>query len=126
VTTAQKTGATGRVRNIAFWVLQAVVAGLYLMSAMGKFSNAEPAASTFEAIGWGVLETAGAAALFVPPLAGAAALAFVVLMVCATLTEQFVSGGGVVLPLALLVLSAAIAWGRRASTARLWARISGA
>ncbi|MEV1176276.1 DoxX family protein [Nonomuraea sp. NPDC049784] len=134
MTTAQKTGATGRVRNIAFWVLQAVVAGLYLMSAIGKFSNAEPAASTFEAIGWGdwfrnlvgVLETAGAVALFVPPLAGAAALAFVVLMVCATLTEQFVSGGGVVLPLALLVLSAAIAWGRRASTARLWARISGA
>ncbi|WP_433431607.1 DoxX family protein [Nonomuraea sp. CA-141351] len=132
MTIPQKTGVTHRVGNITLWVLQAVVAGFFLMSAMTKFSNAEPAASTFAAIGWGdwfrnlvgVLETAGVVALFVPPLAGAAGLAFVVLMVCATLTEQFVSGGGVVLPLALLALSAVIAWGRRASTARLWARIT--
>ncbi|MFC4123249.1 DoxX family protein [Nonomuraea zeae] len=123
----------GRVLNVALWVLQVAVAGFFLMSAMGKFTNAEPAASTFEAIGLGdwfrhlvaVLEVAGAAALFVPRLAGTAALAFVGLMCGATLTEAFVSGGGVFLPLLLLVLSAVIAWGRRASIAALWARLTG-
>jgi hypothetical protein len=37
----------------------------------------------------------------------------------------FVSGGGVFLPLLLLALSAVIAWGRRAGTAALWARLTG-
>ena len=131
---AQKPTATARgVFNVALWVLQVVVAGFFLMSAMGKFANAEPAASTFEAVGFGDwfrhltggLEVAGAAALFVPRLAGAAGLAFVGLTVCATLTELFISGGGVFLPLLLLVLSAVIALGRRASTAQLWVQVTG-
>ncbi|MFI7610800.1 DoxX family protein [Nonomuraea terrae] len=104
-----------------------------MMSAMAKFTNAEPSASTFAAIGlgdWfrhltGALEVAGAAGLLVPPLAGVAGLALAVLMVCATLTELFVSGGAVVMPLSLLVLCAVIAWGRRAATARLRTRIAG-
>ncbi|TDD46792.1 DoxX family membrane protein [Nonomuraea terrae] len=124
---------TTRVGNIALWVLQVVVAGFFVMSAMAKFTNAEPSASTFEAIGlgdWfrhltGALEVAGAAGLLVPPLAGVAGLALAVLMVCATLTELFVSGGAAVMPLSLLVLCAVIAWGRRAATARLRTRIAG-
>ncbi|TMR92771.1 hypothetical protein [Nonomuraea basaltis] len=47
------------------------------------------------------------------------------LMIGATLTELFVSGGGVVLPLVLLMLSAVIAWGRRATTIELWALVRG-
>ncbi|SDM10841.1 DoxX-like family protein [Nonomuraea maritima] len=123
---------TSPVRNIALWVLQIAVAGYFLMSAMAKFTNVEPAASTFEAIGFGdwfrhltgVLEVAGAVALVVPPLAGLAGLALAVLMVFATLTEAFVSKGGVVTPLVLLVLCALIAWSRRSATARLRPRIS--
>ncbi|MFG1705124.1 DoxX family protein [Nonomuraea sp. M3C6] len=133
MTTAPHTTAAGRLLNVALWILQVAVAGFFVMSAMGKFANAEPSASTFEAIGFGdwfrnlvgVLEVAGAVALFVPRLAGLAGLAFAGLTVCATLTELFVSGGGVVLPLVLLALSAVIAWGRRASTARLWALVGG-
>jgi putative oxidoreductase len=100
---------------------------------MGKFSNAEPSASTFEAIGlgdWfrhltGALEVAGAAGLLMPPLAGLAGLALAALMVCASLTELVLFGGAPVLPLSLLVLCAVIAWGRRAATARLVTRIAG-
>ncbi|MEO3796333.1 DoxX family protein [Nonomuraea sp. B10E15] len=125
---ADRTAAGGRVLSAVLWFLQVVVAGVFLMSAMGKFSNVEPARSTFEAIGFGdwfrvlvgVLEVAGAVALFVPRLAGLAGLAFVGLMAGATLTESFVSGGGVVMPLTTLVLCAVIAWGRRRSTVRLW------
>ncbi|MFC4009261.1 DoxX family protein [Nonomuraea purpurea] len=109
------------ITNIALWALQVIVAGFFLMSAVAKFTGAEPAASTFEEIGWGdwfryligALEAAGVAGLLIPRLAGAAGLGLAGLMVGATLTEAFVTGGGVVLPLALLVLSAVIAWGRR-------------
>ncbi|MEV5897905.1 DoxX family protein [Nonomuraea fuscirosea] len=133
MTTSTRRGATGRVRNIALWGLQIVLAGFFLMSALGKFGNAEPASSTFAAIGWGdwfrnltgALEVAGAVALLVPRLAGVAGLAFVGLTACAALAEAFVSGGGVFLPLIVLVLCAVIAWGRRDSTARLWAAVSG-
>lgn len=130
--TAAPHQTTGRAATITLWVLQIVMAGFFLISAMGKFADAEPAASTFAAIGlgdWfrnltGVLEVAGAVALLVPRLAGVAGLAFVGLTVCAALTEAFVSGGGLVLPLVALVLCAVIAWGRRSSTARLWALVA--
>ncbi|WP_220448216.1 DoxX family protein [Nonomuraea diastatica] len=129
---ADRTAASGRALSVVLWVLQVVVAGFFLMSAMGKFANVEPAKSTFEAIGFGdwfrnlvaVLEVAGAVALFVPRLAGLAGLAFVGLMAGATLTELFVSGGGVVMPLTTLALCAVIAWGRRQSTARLRAVVT--
>ncbi|GAA3641768.1 hypothetical protein GCM10022224_000130 [Nonomuraea antimicrobica] len=133
MTTTPHQTAGGRVANVGLWVLQIAVAGFFVMSAMAKFTNAEPAASTFEAIGFGdwfrhltgVLEVAGAVGLLVPRLAGVAGLAFVGLTVCATLTEAFVSKGGVVMPLVALVLSAVIAWGRRESTARLWSLVAG-
>ncbi|WP_219508333.1 DoxX family protein [Nonomuraea ceibae] len=123
-----------KVGGFALWVLQVVAAGWFVMGALAKFAGAEPAASTFEAIGWGdwfrqlvgVLEVAGAVALLVPALAGLAGLAFVGLMAGAVVTEAFVSGGSVVLPLALLVVSGVIAWGRRRSTARLLRRLTSA
>ena len=137
MTTAQRRpapkGTTAkRVRAVVLWVLQIAVAGAFLLSAMGKFTGAEPAASTFEAVGWGdwfrhlvgVLEVAGAVGLLVPPLAGPAALGLAGLMAGAVVTEAFVSGGWVVLPLALLVLCLVIAWGRRDSTARLRASVT--
>ncbi|GAA4224722.1 hypothetical protein FHR32_006868 [Streptosporangium album] len=40
------------------------------------------------------------------------------------LTELTVTGNSAVLPLAMLVLSAAIAWGRRSRTAQLWATLT--
>ncbi|TYB57918.1 DoxX family protein [Nonomuraea sp. PA05] len=103
------------------------------MAALGKFAGAEPSVSTFEAIGFGdwfrvlvgVLEVAGAVALLVPRLAGVAGLALAGLMAGAVVTEAFVSGGGVVLPLGLLVLCLVVAWGRRRETERLWSGVAG-
>jgi uncharacterized membrane protein YphA (DoxX/SURF4 family) len=121
-----------RAHTIALWVLQVLAAGFFLLAAGAKLTGAEPSASTFEAIGWGdwfrnlvgVLEIAGVVALLVPLLAGLAALAFTVLMAGAVATEAFVTGGGVVMPLVLLVVSAVIAWGRRDSIVRLWALVT--
>ncbi|GLW06462.1 hypothetical protein Misp01_15920 [Microtetraspora sp. NBRC 13810] len=130
-TRPERTGPR-RAWSAVLWVLQVVTAAGFLLAALGKFSGAEPAASTFDAIGlgdWfryfvGVLEVAGVVALFVPRLAGLAALAFVVLMAGAAPIELFLMGGSAVLPLALLVLSAVIAWGRRGETARLRSQLA--
>ncbi|WP_344472529.1 DoxX family protein [Nonomuraea monospora] len=115
------------------WVLQVVVAGFFVVAALGKFAGAEPSASTFAAIGFGdwfrvlvgVLEVAGAVALLVPRLAGVAGLALAGLMAGAVVTEAFVSGGGVVLPLVLLLLCLVVAWGRRKETKQVWSAVAG-
>ncbi|MFI6390668.1 DoxX family protein [Nonomuraea sp. NPDC050547] len=119
------------IRTIGLWILQVVTAAAFLLAALGKFADAEPAASTFDAIGagdWlrylvGALEVAGVIGLLVPPLTGLAALAFAALMAGATLIQLLVMGGGAFLPLVLLALSLVIAWGRWSSTAKLWSAL---
>ena len=121
-----------RFKNIALWVVQVVAALGFLLAALGKFSGDPQIVATFDAIGlgdWfrylvGALEVAGSGALFIPRLAGVAGLAFVGLMVGAVVTELALAGP-VALPLALLVLSAVVAWGRWRSAARLWAGVRG-
>lgn len=123
-TSAQSSPATtsrSRTGNVALWVLQGIAALAFLLAAMGKFTGAEQIVASFEAIGFGVwfryligvLEVAGAVALLVPRLSGVAALAFVGLMVGATIVQLFVVGSGVAAPLVTLLLVAVIAWGRR-------------
>lgn len=129
--TARRTTG-GRFKNVGLWVLQVVAALWFLMAGLGKLTGDELVMGTFDAIGFGdwfryliaVLEIAGAAALFVPRLVGVAALAFVGLMAGAVLTQAFVVGGGIVLPLPLLVVSALITWGRWSSTRQLWALVT--
>lgn len=119
-------------KKIGLWVLQVIAALTFLLAAVGKFTGAEPSASTFEAIGWGVwfrhlvgvVEVAGGAALLVPALAGVAAMVLAGLMAGAVVTEAFVSGGPVAVPLVLLVVSGLIAWGRSDRTAVLWERVA--
>ena len=67
----------------------------------------------------GVLEIADAVALFVPRLAGLAALAFVALMIGAAVTRQVVMSGGLVMALALPIPSAIVAWTCRRTIPRL-------
>lgn len=122
-----------RVWHVALWVLQVVTALWFLMAALGKFSGSPEIVATFHALGFGAwfryligaLEVAGAVAMFVPRLTGAAALAFVLLLVGALVVQAFVVGSGVIMPIPLLILSAVIAWGRRDGTVRLWRSAAG-
>ncbi|GAB3400461.1 DoxX family protein [Flindersiella endophytica] len=122
-------GFGSRLANVGLWVLQVLTALFFLMVGIGKLTGSPEIAATFDQLGFGdwfryligVLEIAGAVALFVPRLVGLAALALVALMIGAAVTQQLVTGGGVVLPLALLLPSAIIAWGRRRSLGRLLA-----
>lgn len=116
-----------RVGGVLLWAVQIVTALVFLFAALGKFTADPQVMTTFNAIGlgaWfryliGALEVLGVLALFVPRLTGLAGLAFVALMVGATIT-QLVVHLSPVLPLVVLVLSAVVAAGRRASTQRLW------
>ena len=118
--------STSRGLNITLWVLQGVLALVFALSAAMKFTAAPQAMQVFEAMGtasWlpyviGPLEVAGAIALLIPRLSGLAATAFVALMIGAVLTH-LIWGGSVVLEITLLLLSAVVAYGRRASMSDL-------
>lgn len=118
---------TGRGLNITLWVLQGVLALVFVLTALTKFAGAPQAVEIFEAMGtasWmpyviGLLEIIGAVALLVPRLCGLAAVAFVALLVGAVLSHLIVGVGSPILALVLLVLSALVAYGRRASITHL-------
>ncbi|HEY2762884.1 MAG TPA: DoxX family protein [Pseudonocardiaceae bacterium] len=117
---------TSRGRNITLWVLQGVLALVFVLTALLKFTGSPQAVAVFEAMGtagWlpyviGVLEVAGAVALLIPRLSGLAAVAFVALMVGAVLTH-LIWGGPVVLEIVLLILCVVVAYGRRSATSEL-------
>ncbi len=118
--------------NIALWGLQVVTAAVFVMAAIPKVTADPQAVAGFHAMGLGVagmyvigvLEIIGAIALLTPLLCGLAGLAFVGLMIGAVLTTLLMFGPQlVVMPAAVLVLAAIIAWGRRRSMTRLVALI---
>ena len=126
--TTAETAAQGRGMNIALWVLQLVLAAVFVMSAVPKLTSDPRAVAGFDAIGFGdwfryligALEIAGAIALLIPLLSGLAGLAFVGLMIGAVVTTLLVFDGEMVaLPALVLALATIIAWGRRRHTAQL-------
>ncbi|MQA23973.1 MAG: DoxX family protein [Micromonosporaceae bacterium] len=125
--------ARGRGANIAFWVLQGLLAAFFLLAAAGpKLVGEQTAVQMFDEIGagqWfrhlvGVLEFAGAIGLVIPRLAGLAALGLVGVMAGATLTQLVVFGAPVfaITPVILGVLLGVVAWGRWPQTRALLAR----
>ena len=125
---------TSRAASAVLWVLQVFLAAVYAFSAFGKLTAEAQNVAGFEAMGLGVagmyvigvLELAGAVAMFVPRLTGPAALCFVALMIGAV-TMTWAVGGGVLvaIPASVGVLAVVVAWGRRDSTRRLVAQLRG-
>ena len=122
-------GRTGRVGNVALWVLQIGAAAMFFMAGGMKLSGAPDMVAMFEVLGgqWfryvtGGVEVLGAALLLVPRLAGVGALLLAATMVGAIFTHVAVIGGSFAIPLVLLVVTATIAWGRRERTLRLLGR----
>jgi hypothetical protein len=133
-TTTTATISRSRAGNAALWTLQVLLAATYAFSAFGKLTAEAQNVAGFEAMGLGMpgmyiigaLELAGAIAMFIPRLTGLAALCFVALMIGAV-TITLAIGGGilVVMPAAVGVLAAIVAYGRRDSTKALAARVRG-
>jgi uncharacterized membrane protein YphA (DoxX/SURF4 family) len=118
----------GRAANIALWTLQVLTAAVFVFAAIPKITADPMAVAGFAMMGIGpagmvtigLLELAGAIALFIPRLTGFAALCQVALMIGAVLTTLVYFGPSMVaLPAAVLVAVAIIAYARRRSTVEL-------
>ena len=116
--------------NVGLWILQILGAAMFLMAGFGKLSGAEMHVKTFEAIGFGqwfryvtgAIEVGAAVMLLIPRLSGIGAILLVCTMLGAIATHLFVIGGSVAMPVALLVVMALVAYGRRRNTLQLFGR----
>jgi putative oxidoreductase len=127
--------ATSRRRavNFALWALQALLALMFAMAGLAKVGGDAAMVEMFATIGigqWfrylvGALEIAGAVGVLIPRLSGVAALGLVCLMAGATLTNLLVLGTSPLLPIALMLVSVLVAWGRWPQTRTLLARFKG-
>ena len=123
-TLAGQAATRGRGLTITLWVLQAVLAFGFISGGVLKLSGSPVMVELFADIGagqWlryvvGVLELAGGVGVLIPRLSGLAALGLVALMAGASITNVFILGIAAWVPLAYLVLSAVVAWGRRPET----------
>ena len=110
-----------RPRNVALWVVQAVLTALFVMAAVPKLTGDPLMVDMFAEIGagqWlryvvGTLELAGAIGLLIPRLCRLAALGLAGLMVGASATNLFLFGVSPAIPLAYLAVAAAVVWFRR-------------
>ncbi len=117
-TATPETAATGRVRTITLWVLQIAAALAFLAAGGAKLAGAGQMVAVFDKIGvgqWfryltGLLEVAGAIALFIPRYALYAAVTLMLVMAGAVFSHLTIVGGSPLPPIILLLLSATIAY----------------
>ena len=122
--TRSGSGSTGKIINVALWILQIGAAGMFLMVGFFKLSGDPRMVGLFDAIGvgqWfryvtGSLEVLGAVLLLVPRLSGLGALLLVGVMLGAVPTHLFVVGGSPLSAIILLIVTGVTAWGRRQRT----------
>ena len=127
--TQSSSRSTGKIINVTLWVLQIAAAGMFLMVGFLKLSGNAQMVGLFEAIGlgqWfryltGALEVAGAFLLIIPRTSALSALMLAGVMVGAIITHLFVVGGSPLGAIILLVVTTAVAWGRRQRTRNLLA-----
>jgi uncharacterized membrane protein YphA (DoxX/SURF4 family) len=112
---------TSRARLIALWVVQGVLAAMFLMAGGSKLAGAPAMVSLFDAVGlgqWfryvtGIIEVSSAIALLVPSAAIFGTLLLIPTMLGAIVTNVFIVHISPVMPLLLLLGAAAVAWARR-------------
>jgi uncharacterized membrane protein YphA (DoxX/SURF4 family) len=130
VAPARRATRTGRIANVATWLVQ-VVLGFSLASGGALKLSGDPImVDLFADIGagqWlryfvGAAEVAGGLGLLVAPLCGLAAVGLTALMAGAIVTNVAIIDENPTLPAVYLVVLAAVAWRRRARTAALVAR----
>jgi len=110
-----------KAKNITLWVVQILLAGMFIMAGGSKLGGAEQMVQLYNAIGigqWfryvtGFIEVGSALLLFSPKLAGVGAALLASTMVGAIITHLFVIGGNPAMPIALLAGTGFVAWGRK-------------
>ncbi len=123
MTSDSAAGPTSRWGRIGLWTLQILAAAAFLAAGGFKLAGNEIMFQVFDQIGigqWfryvtGVVEIVGAVALLVPFTAAFGGVWLAITMLCAVGTHLFVIGGNPVPAIVLLLITASIAWFRRAS-----------
>lgn len=122
-------GKPSRSANIFSWALRIVAATAFLAAGGAKLAGVPMMVAIFDHIGigqWfrvvtGLVEVIGAIALLIPATAALGGLLLAATMAVAAFTHLFVIGGSPVPAIALLAITATIAWLRRASAGTpLW------
>lgn len=117
-------------KNIALWIVQVLLAGMFIMAGGSKLAGGGQMVQLFNSIGigqWfryltGSLEVIGAALLFIPALSGVGGLLLTGVMTGAVATHLFVIGGNPTAAIVFLMGSAFVTWERRARTRNLIGR----
>jgi putative oxidoreductase len=120
----------GRGLHITLWILQVLLAAMFIFAGLPKLVNVQPEViEGFEKIGlgqWfrvliGVLEVAGGVGLLIPPLSGLAAIGLVGIMIGAVVVVVFKTppAAAAAFPAAFGALLAFVAWGRWPQTQAL-------
>ncbi|MFF4902709.1 DoxX family protein [Streptomyces sp. NPDC001068] len=121
---ARKVEGKARTRNIVLWVLQVILAVVFVMAGGSKLAGAKAMVDLFQEVGvgqWlryvtGSLEVAGAILVLVPRLSALGGLALTGVMAGGFLTCLFVIDQSPAPTAVLLVLAAVVTWNRRALT----------
>jgi len=111
----------GKVKNIALWVIQIGLAGMFFMAGGSKLAGVEKMVQVYNMIGigqWfrivtGLIEVGSAVMLLIPVLSGLGGLLLSATMIGAIITHLFVLGGSPALPIVLLIGSLIVAFGRK-------------
>ncbi|MFD9005007.1 DoxX family protein [Streptomyces sp. NPDC059582] len=117
----------GKARNIILWVLQVILAVVFVMAGASKIAGAQDMVKVFQDVGagqWlryvtGSLELAGAVLLLVPRLSALGGLVLAGVMAGAFLSCLFVIDQSPVAAAVLLILAAVVMWNRRGLTLSL-------
>jgi len=104
--------------NITFWILQGLLAAMFLVAGTTKLAGAQMQVAFFEKIGFGQwfryftggLEVIGAILVLIPRTAGVAAILLGMTMVGAVDTQLLITGGSPVASIVLLVMAIAVTW----------------
>jgi uncharacterized membrane protein YphA (DoxX/SURF4 family) len=112
-----------RIGNIALWVLQALLAALFVWSGVAKLFAVTGTVEGFDKIGWGqwfryfigAAELAGGIGLLIPRFTSAAAAGLAVIMVGAVYMHvtALPPASNALTPAVLVIVLAFIAWRRR-------------
>jgi putative oxidoreductase len=117
----------GKALNIVLWTLQVLVALAFVAAGSGKLLGSADMIALFDAVGigqWfryvtGSLEVLGALLLIVPGKTALGAVLLACVMAGAVVAHLTVLHTAATAPLVLFILTATIAWGRRAQLAGL-------
>jgi putative oxidoreductase len=119
-TRSEPVAPTGRGARIALWVVQIVLAAMFIVAGGSKLVGASAMVDMFNAIGFGqwfryvtgAIETSAAVMLLIPSAAVFGALLLIPTMIGAVAANLFL-GQSPVPPLLLLLFASVVAWARR-------------